>query len=146
MKLTTKVRYAVSAMCDLTANYGPDRPVQIKDIALRQNLSVQYIEQLFNKLKRAKLIRSVRGPRGGYILAEKPSRIRIGDIFRVVDGPIALVGCVDRGESRIPCAMSNKCSTKPLWAKLSKLMENVLDSTSLADLCLPAGRRAEGAQ
>jgi Rrf2 family protein len=135
MKLTTKVRYAVSAMCDLTANYSPDSPIQIKDIAQRQNLSVQYIEQLFNKLKRAKLIRSIRGPRGGYILAEKPSRISIGDIIRVVDGPIALVGCVDRGAAKISCAMSNKCSTKPLWAKLSKLMEDVLDSTTLAGLC-----------
>jgi len=135
MKLTTKVRYAVSAMCDLAINYEPGRPVQVKDIASRQNISVLYIEQLFNKLKRAKLIRSVRGPRGGYILADKPSKISIGDIFRIVEGPIALVGCVDRGASGINCAMSDKCSTKPLWAKLSQLMEKLLDSTTLADLC-----------
>ena len=137
MKLTTKVRYAVSAMCDLALNYDPDKPVQVRDIAYRQNLSLLYIEQLFNKLKRAKLIKSVRGPRGGYILTNKPSKISIGDIFRIVDGPIALVGCVDSGISRIDCAMSGKCSTKPLWAKLSNLIENLLDSTTLADLCLP---------
>jgi len=135
MKLSTKVRYAVSAMCDLAFNYSPEKPVQIKDIAQRQNLSVQYIEQLFNKLKRARLIRSIRGPRGGYILAERPSKVRIGDIYRIVEGPIALVGCVDRGASRIACTMSAKCSTKPLWAKLSKMMEKVLDSTTLSDLC-----------
>jgi Rrf2 family protein len=137
MKLTSKVRYAVIAMCDLAVNYDPDRPVQVKDIALRQHISVLYIEQLFNKLKRAKLIRSIRGPRGGYVLAEKPSKVKIGDIFRVVEGRIALVGCVDTGDSRVSCAMSGQCSTKPLWAKLSRLIENVLDSTTLADLCLP---------
>ncbi len=148
MKLTSKVRYAVIAMCDLAVNYDPDRPVQVKDIALRQHISVLYIEQLFNKLKRAKLIRSIRGPRGGYVLADKPSKIKIGDIFRVVEGRIALVGCVDRGDARVSCAMSGHCSTKPLWAKLSRLIENVLDSTTLADLCLPnqAGRKGGGAE
>ena len=135
MKLTTKVRYAVSAMCDLAVNDGTGKPVQVRDIALRQNISVMYIEQRFNKLKRAKLIRSIRGPHGGYMLADKPSRINIGDIFRVVEGPIALVGCVDKGQSKMSCIMSSKCSTKPLWAKLSKMMENLLDSTSLSDLC-----------
>ena len=135
MKLTTKVRYAVSAMCDLALNFNPGKPVQVKDIAARQNLSVLYIEQLFNKLKKAKLIRAIRGPKGGYMLAGKPSKIKIGDIFRVVEGPIALVGCVDRGPSKMDCVMSSKCSTKPLWARLSKLIENVLDSTTLADLC-----------
>ncbi|MFH1710120.1 MAG: Rrf2 family transcriptional regulator [bacterium] len=135
MKLTTKVRYAVSAMCDLAVNYDPDRPVHVKDIASRQNLSPLYIEQLFNKLKRAKLIKSTRGPGGGYVLAEKPSKVKIGDIFRIIEGPIALVGCVDRGAAKLDCAMSGKCSTKPLWAKLSHLIEKLLDSTTLADLC-----------
>lgn len=135
MRLNTKVRYAVSAMCDLATNYDPDKPVQVKDIAFRQSLSVMYIEQLFNKLKKSKLIRAVRGPHGGYMLAEKPSKISIGDIFRVVEGPIALVGCVDRGASKTSCIMSSKCSTKPLWAKLSLLIEGLLDSTTLADLC-----------
>jgi Rrf2 family protein len=139
MKLTTKVRYAVSAMCDLATNDGTGKPVQVKDIASRQNISVLYIEQIFNKLKRAKLIRSVRGPHGGYMLADKPSRINIGDIFRVVEGPIALVGCVDKGPSKMSCVMSGRCSTKPLWAKLSKLIGDLLDSTTLADLCLPTG-------
>ena len=111
MKLTTKVRYAVSAMCDLAVNYDPDMPIQIKDIAARQNLSVMYIEQLFNKLKKAKLITSVRGPHGGYILSQKPSKIKIGDIFRVVEGRIALVGCVDTGDSRISCAMRRAANT-----------------------------------
>lgn len=144
MKLTTKVRYAVSAMCDLATNDGTGKPVQVKDIAARQNISVLYIEQLFNKLKRAKLIRSVRGPHGGYMLADKPSKINIGDIFRVVEGPIALVGCVDKGPSKMSCIMSSKCSTKPLWAKLSKLIGDLLDSTTLADLCLPAGKAGRG--
>lgn len=135
MKLSTKVRYAVTAMCDLAMNDGTGKPVQVKDIATRQNLSILYIEQLFNKLKKAKLIRSVRGPKGGYMLADKSSRINIGDIFRVVEGPIALVGCIDKGVLKVPCAMSSKCSTKPLWARLSKLIENLLDSTTLADLC-----------
>ena len=135
MRLNTKVRYAVSAMCDLALNYDPHKPVQVKDTAARQNLSIMYIEQLFNKLKRAKLIKAIRGPKGGYLLADKPSKIRIGDIFRVVEGPIALVGCIDKGASRTACIMSSKCSTKPLWTKLSNLIEGVLDSTTLADLC-----------
>jgi Rrf2 family protein len=142
MKLNTKVRYAVSAMCDLAINYDPEKPIQVKDIASRQNLSVMYIEQLFNKLKRSRLIKAVRGPRGGYLLADTPSKIRISDIFRVVEGPIALVGCVDRGASKTSCFMSSKCSAKPLWAKLSLLIEGLLDSTTLADLCTTNPRSA----
>jgi len=134
MKLTTKVRYAVSAMCDLALNNGTCSPVQIKDVANRQNLSVQYLEQLFNKLKKARLIRTTRGPKGGYMLAERPSKIIIGDIYRTFEGPIALVGCIENGAGRMPCVMSGRCSTKPLWKKLSGLIENVLDSTSLEDL------------
>lgn len=133
MRLSTRGRYALRAMIDL-AMHANGGPVLRSDIAERQEISADYIEQLFVKLRRAGLIESVKGPGGGYILAQSADQIRAGDIIRTVEGPIALVNCVapQQGDS---CSRVNSCVTRLLWKKLSDKVAEVLDSVTLKDLC-----------
>ena len=131
MKLSTRGRYAVSAMFDL-ASHGNGKPITAAEISKRQGISLFYLEQLLLKLRRAGLIKTLRGPSGGYILANKPSRISIGDVIRATEGPIALADCVPLASA---CEKSGCCSTRSLWKKLSHKVSDVLDSTTLADLC-----------
>jgi Rrf2 family protein len=109
-------------------------PVLRSDIAERQEVSADYIEQLFVKLRRAGLIESVRGPGGGWILAKSADQIRAGDVVRTVEGPIALVHCVapQQGDA---CHRVDSCVTHRLWEKLSDKVAEVLDSVTLKDLC-----------
>jgi len=131
LRLSTKGRYGVRGMLDLALHYGQG-PISIKSIAERQEISLHYIEQLFVKLRRAGLITSVRGPNGGYLLNKPPSDIRIGDIIRVVEGSIAPVYCVDMdGE----CKRADICVARLLWMKVRDKIAEVLDSTTLEDLC-----------
>ena len=131
MKLSTKGRYAVTAMFDL-ASHGNGEPITAAEISNRQSISLFYLEQLLLKLRRAGLIKTVGGPAGGYILAAKPSKISIGDIIRATEGPIALADCVPIASA---CVKSGCCSTRSLWEKLSSKVSKVLDATTLADLC-----------
>ncbi|MFH1577076.1 MAG: Rrf2 family transcriptional regulator [Candidatus Margulisiibacteriota bacterium] len=131
MKLSTKGRYGVTAMFDLAA-HGKGEPITAADIAERQAIPLAYLEQLLSKLRRAGLVRTVRGPSGGYILSKKPAQVSIGDIIRATDGPVALADCVP---SSATCPKSGCCSTKALWGNLSDKVTKVFDSTSLKDLC-----------
>ena len=121
------------AMVDL-ALHADGGPVPRSDIARRQEISAHYIEQLFVKLRKAGLIRAVKGPGGGYILARKAEDIRAGDVIRAVEGPIALVYCVDPQNGR-PCHRMSRCVTHLLWGRLSREIARVLDSVTLKDLC-----------
>lgn len=132
MKLSTKARYAVTAMFDLAHHSIKGEPSSISQISSRQGITVDYLEQILNKLRRAKLVKSVRGPSGGYLLAKKPRHIKIGDIVRAVEGPIALVGCVADNKF---CGKSGCCSTRVLWGRLSRKVEKMLDATTLKNLC-----------
>lgn len=133
MRLSTGGRYALRAMVDL-ALHADRGPVSRSDITERQGISVHYIEQLFVKLRRAGLIKSVRGPGGGYILARNAEDIRAGDVIRAVEGPIALVYCVEP-QNRPPCHRMPRCVTHLLWKRLSKEIAEILDSVTLKDLC-----------
>lgn len=128
MRLSTKSRYAVTAMYDVAHNSRAN-PVAVKDVALRQKISLQYLEQIFNRLRKSGLIKSVRGPGGGFVLSHKASRISIGDIIRAIEGPIGLAACVYG-----VCEKSSCCSTKKLWSALSRKISRAFDSTMLADL------------
>jgi Rrf2 family protein len=108
-------------------------PVLRNDIAERQELSADYIEQLFVKLRKADLVESVRGPGGGYRLARGADQITAGDIIRAAEGPIALVQCVDP-RSKSPCHRADLCVTRQLWKSLSIKVADVLDSVTLEDL------------
>jgi len=133
VRLSTRGRYALRAMIDL-ALHTDGEPVLRSDIAERQEISTDYIEQLFVKLRKAGFIESVKGPGGGYILAKSPDQIRAGDIIRTVEGPIALVHCV-APQQETACHRIDSCVTHLLWKRLSDKVAEVLDSVTLKDLC-----------
>ena len=130
MKLSTKGRYAVRAMLDLAQHYE-DGLVLVKDIARRQGISERYLEHLFISLKKDGLVKSVRGAHGGFTLGRAPNEIKLIDIIRVCEGPLALVGCVvDAGV----CPRSSQCVTRDIWSELQAAMSDVLGSKTLQDL------------
>ncbi|MEL1135116.1 Rrf2 family transcriptional regulator [Desulfitobacterium sp. THU1] len=132
MKLSTKGRYGLTAMVDLALNSG-EGPISLKSIADRQGLSEHYLEQLISGLRKAGLVKSIRGAQGGYILGKKTEKIRIGDIIRVLEGPIAAVECDSGGDSEC-CLKSDYCVTRTIREKVRDPIEDVLDSITLADL------------
>ncbi len=132
MKLTTKGRYGIKAMIDL-ALQGSEEPVSLKSIAERQNLSENYLEQLFAVLKKSGLVKSVRGAQGGYLLAGNPADITIGSILRSLEGSLAPVDCVLE-EDPVKCDKSDSCITKFVWEKIRDSVNSVVDSITLADL------------
>jgi Rrf2 family iron-sulfur cluster assembly transcriptional regulator len=133
MKLSTRGRYAVMAMVDL-AQSGKGRPVSLAEIAERQGISQSYLEQLFAKLRRADLVKSVRGPGGGYTLADQPHDIRISEVILAVDEPIRTTSCLP-GASAGCLGKSSRCMTHDLWEELGHQIHGYLSSVSLADVC-----------
>jgi Rrf2 family iron-sulfur cluster assembly transcriptional regulator len=133
VKLGTKGRYAVMAMVDLASHSG-GRPVALADIAARQEISLSYLEQLFARLRRRGLVRSIRGPGGGYLLGYPADQTRIGDIILAVDEPIRATRCA--AESSVGCrADKSRCLTHDLWEELGNQIHLFLSSVSLADVC-----------
>lgn len=130
MKISTRGRYGLKAMVDIAAN-SKEGCVSLKSIAERTNLSESYLEQLIAPLKKAGLLKSTRGVNGGYILGRNAENISVGDILRVVEGPLELVEC--GGES---CGMSDcsGCTTKGVWAKLSDSVSETADNINLSEL------------
>ncbi len=123
-------------MVDLALHAG-EGPVPRAEIARRQGISPAYIAQLFRRLEQAGLVQGVKGPSGGYLLRQPPANIAVGEIVRVVEGPIALVGCVaPGGEKR--CPRASGCLTRCLWQKASAAIADVLDSVTLQDVCAQA--------
>lgn len=131
MKLSTKGRYGVKAMFELALNYGLD-PVSIKTIAERQNISDYYLEQLFAGLRKAGLVKSIRGAQGGYILSRHPKDITASDILNVLEGPIEISECIQDNEHT--CDRASCCSTRLLWRKISDSVNNVINTTTLQDM------------
>ncbi len=128
MKLSTRSRYGTRLMVDLAQHYKKG-PVQIGDIAKRQNISVKYLEQLIIPLKKTDLIISVRGPKGGHLLAKAPEKIRVGEIVKVLEGGIDLADCIEKPEE---CGRSGRCETRGVWEEASKAMYDKLNSITLA--------------
>ena len=134
MKLSTKGKYGVRAVFEIARWYGKG-PLTIKEIADRQGISLSYLEQILYRLGKAGLIESVRGPAGGYLLARKPSDLTIGDIVRVLEGPIALTHCLEPGEAS-ECYQTDDCVARMVWEKVGAKIEEALDSISFEDLLL----------
>jgi Rrf2 family iron-sulfur cluster assembly transcriptional regulator len=132
MKLTTKGRYAVMAMVDLAVN-SDGKPLTLAEIAERQSISLSYLEQLFAKLRRGSLVRSVRGPGGGYMLARAAQAIRVSDIVLAVDEPIRATRC-EPGSPMSCQGAKGRCTTHDLWEELSNHIHLFLSSVSLADV------------
>ncbi len=132
MKLTTKGRYAVMAMADIAVNQKL-KPVSLKDVSLRQNISLSYLEQLFSKLKNRKLVKSVRGPLGGYVLEKTPKDIKISNIIFAVDEEVKTLNC-NRDSKKSCQGKSARCITHHLWVDLEQHINDFFDSTNLGDL------------
>lgn len=132
MRLSTKGRYGLRAMLDI-AQKQESGPVAIHTIAERQNISGRYLEQLLIPLKQAGLVKSVRGAQGGYILGKNPAQITVGDIIRILEGPIAPVDCVSEVNPD-ECIRAEKCVTRQVWSRLRDSISNILDSYTLEDL------------
>lgn len=124
------------AMVALARSYG-DGPVALTNVAHDSAVPPAYLEQLLGMLRRAGLIASTRGAHGGYALARSPEEIRIGDIYRVLEGPIAPMDCVSEVEPDEQCPLIDGCATRVVWIKVRDNIIDALDSTTLADLVTP---------
>ena len=132
MKLTTKGRYAVMAMADLASNESV-KPVSLNEIATRQNISLSYLEQLFLKLKNNHLVKSVRGPHGGYMLVKKAKEIKLSSIISAVDEEVRTLNC--KKDSKKGCdGKSIKCITHDLWDDLGKHINGFFENKNLNEL------------
>lgn len=134
MKLSTKGRYGVKAMLDL-ALHNDEGQISLKSIAERQEISENYLEQLFSALKKAGLVKSSRGAQGGYNLTLNPDRISVGNILRALEGSLAPADCVSNNDS-CNCKMADGCVTKLVWEKIRDGVNEVVDSIKLSDLIL----------
>lgn len=134
MRLTTKGRYAVTAMLDLAIHFE-DGPITLADISSRQGISLSYLEQLFAKLRRQGLVDSTRGPGGGYRLSRSPNEIPVANVITAVDEKIETTRCGGKGN----CQDDDKCLTHELWTELSERIYNFLSGISLGDLVAREG-------
>ena len=132
MKLTSKGRYAVMALVDL-ARFDNINPVSLRDISLRQGISLDYLEQIFSKLKRNEIVKSIRGTQGGYVLNKNPNDIKLTNIFHAVDEKVKTVQC--KKESKKGCnGKASKCITHNLWDELETHINSFFENKSLEDL------------
>jgi len=135
MRMSTRGRYALRAMLDL-ALHDDEGPVLRHDIATRQEISADYVAQLFQHLCVEGLVKGVKGPGGGYRLARDPSAIRVGDIVRAVEGPIAAVQCATATLGcQSTCHRAEGCTTRLVWTRLSEVIAQFLDAITLKELC-----------
>ncbi|MHC5082527.1 MAG: RrF2 family transcriptional regulator [Planctomycetota bacterium] len=130
MKLSSRTRYGMRAILELALEYG-NAPLQIKTIAAREDISNKYLEQLIAMLKATGLVRSIRGPRGGYILAKPPAEIQLKDVFLTLEGPMIPAECLDHPEY---CPRCTDCATRQIWQQLQDAIMGVLEAVTLADL------------
>jgi Rrf2 family cysteine metabolism transcriptional repressor len=130
MKISTRTRYGMRALLELALAYKAG-PLQIKVIAKKQNISNKYLEQLVGIIRSGGLVRSIRGPHGGYVLAKSPEEIKLSEIFRILEGPVLTVECV---ENEDVCPSHEDCVTRRLWIEVNEAVLNVLENKTLHDL------------
>ena len=134
MRISTKGDYATRAMQDLALHYQSG-PIQIEEIARRQGLPARYLEQLLLVLKRAGLLESKRGARGGYYLAKHPREVTLGQVVRAVDGPVSPIFCVTAGKRRICPKEAEGCVLRDVWAEVREAVTRIVDHTTFEDIC-----------
>ncbi|MBW2616120.1 MAG: Rrf2 family transcriptional regulator [Deltaproteobacteria bacterium] len=130
MRLSTRSRYGTRMMLDLAQHYDKG-PVRIGEIAKRQDMPVKYLEQLIIPLKQGNFIKSVRGPKGGHMLARPPEEITVGQIVKALEGGIGLAGCIENPRE---CERSGRCLTRGIWEDASKAMYDKLNSITLSKM------------
>lgn len=132
MKISTKGRYALRLMIDLALNDGA-KPVSLKDVANRQEISDKYLEQIISVLNKAGYVRSIRGAQGGYLLKKEPKEYTVGMILRLTEGSLAPVACIE--DNQIVCERQDACVTSVVWKKINDAVNDVVDNITLQDLC-----------
>lgn len=142
MKISTRGRYGLRAVVDI-AFYGRGKPQQIKRISQRQEIPARYLEQIFQRLKKAGLIKATRGAKGGYYLGKDPADISVADVVRVTDGPLTPVHCREYGRKDLPCHRAETCVVKDVWEEAGRRLEEYLASVTIADLCQEAELREQ---
>ena len=130
MKISTKIRYGTRAMLELASHYG-EGPIELKEIAKRESISVKYLEQVIVPLRTAGLVKSVRGSKGGYSLAKPPSEICLNDLIEILEGPLNLIECLNDAKvcQRIPY-----CVTRDIWKEVSEAIQGIFHSVTLEDM------------
>jgi len=138
MRLSTKSRYGLRAMIDIAYNCSSE-PVQIQDISRRQLISPRYLEQIFQNLKRAGLLKSKRGPQGGYVLSRKPAEISVLEILNATEQDVLLVDCAGatpkKQRRKSECPFEGQCITETVWAEANALLDTLFSSMTLETLC-----------
>jgi Rrf2 family cysteine metabolism transcriptional repressor len=142
MKLSTRTRYGIRAIFEL-AQYEGQRPLQLRAIAERQDISVKYLEQLMGVLRSAGIVRSVRGSKGGYALARPPEQIKLSEVFHCLEGPVTTTECV---EDEDYCKRSADCAAREVWVAVEAAINQVLDAITLADMVRRARTRGSDYQ
>jgi len=130
MKLSSRSRYGFRAILELAVEYG-NGPLQIKTIAQREDISNKYLEQLVAMLKASGLVRSIRGPKGGYELTRPPGDVKLSEVFTTLEGPVVAVECLEHPEF---CSRCTECVTRDVWAQMQAAIMGVLESMTLQDL------------
>ena len=133
MKVSTRGEYGLRAMVSLARSFG-NGPLALSNVAQDSSVPPAYLEQLLGLLRRAGLVTSTRGAHGGYALSRPPEEIRVGEVYRVLEGPIAPMDCVSEVESEDQCPLIDGCATRIVWLKVRDNIIEALDSTTLADL------------
>ncbi|HEX8185275.1 MAG TPA: Rrf2 family transcriptional regulator [Blastocatellia bacterium] len=134
MQISTKGKYSVRAVLDI-AQHSDGSPIPLAAISKREGISLLFLEQLFQQLRKGSVVKSVRGPHGGYVLARDPSEITIGEIVRLIEPPLYTSSCFSKGESVDSCRISDTCIGGAIWKQLAEHVDNFLDSITVADLC-----------
>ena len=130
MKVSTRTRYGIQATVELALHYNQG-PLQLRIVAERQGISVKYLEQLVAVLRSGGIVRSMRGARGGYLLAKAPDQVRVSDVFHCMEGEVATAECA---ASKDQCSRADDCVTRQLWVDVEAAVNNVLESVTLQDL------------
>ena len=133
MKLTTKTRYGMRAITELAMRHN-NGPVSVSNIAKKEGISITYLGQLLNKLKKSGIVKSIRGLRGGYILSKDPKDVTVFDVVKVLEGDLSVVFCMSENAKK-KCDKTQNCMTKYVWHKLNDSIRDVLESITLEDLC-----------
>ena len=140
MKVSSRGEYGVRAMVTLAKHYGQG-PMSIAAMARDSSVPTPYLEQLIGPLRRAGLVESTRGARGGYQLTRSPHEVRVGEVYRVMEGPVAPMDCVSEDLTQQTCPLIDGCETRPVWIRMRDAIVESLDSMTLADLIAQSPRR-----
>ena len=130
MKISTRIRYGARAILELASRYG-EGPIELKEIAKKENISLKYLEQVIIPLRSAGLVKSVRGSKGGYSLAKPPSEICLNDLVEILEGPINLVECL---RNPTACQRSSSCVTRDIWKEVSEATYKIFHSVTLEEM------------